>query len=139
MAATTSQRTQAKLDQAAHHAQINGNKFADVPYTETASSINLDPLENEMFKSLVSQFESFQMPSWKKWLVTIVSLVAIGVAGYFIGPVIASVLVTGAASLTANTFVLWCADILGYFIAMWGASKLTQLVTWGLSKVVKLD
>jgi len=121
MAAQTSTQARAKINGAQANADASG--FGGIPHADTASAPGMAQASMAAAQDTLAML-GVTMPSWKQVAFSFIVAVAGAVAAYVAAPVLASILVAGTLTVTANGFALWLASALGYLITVWASFKL---------------
>lgn len=132
MAAATTQTIRAKVNGAAAKMQAQAQALGiNLPPVNTDSAPEVSLASSGFTDSMAAM--GVALPSWQKMAYGFVALLATSVAVYFAAPVLASILVAGTLTVTANGFALWLASALGYLITAYLTFKVARGVGFAAS------
>lgn len=134
MAAATTQTIRAKVNGAAAAMQAKAQALGiNLPpvNTDSAPEVSLGTSASGFADSMAAM--GVALPSWQKMAYGFVALLATSVAVYFAAPVLASILVAGTLTVTANGFALWLASALGYLVTAYLTFKVARGVGFAAS------
>lgn len=139
MAQATTQTIRAKVNGAAAKMQAQAQALGiNLPplNTDSAPEVALNSSAAGFGDSMAAM--GVTLPSWQKVAYGFVTALAVGVAAYFAAPVLASILVAGTMTVTANGFALWLASALGYLVTAYLTFKVARGVGIAASWIGKL-